>query len=334
MAHYLDDFIFLGPPTSPKCGQNMKLALQTCQELGVPVAAHKCEGPSAILTFLGIELDSMRLEIRLPSGKLDKLRILIASWRTRKSCKRKELESLVGHLCHACKVVRPGRRFLRGFFQLLSNCHRRYYCIRLNCSFRADLEWWHVFLLRWNGASMLYTIQASNPHEHVWSDASGSWGAAAFYEKQWFQIKWSEFPEFQDVSIAAKELLPILVAAAIWGSRWQKKTICFHCDNAAVVAVIKGGYCKDRYMAHMLRCLFFLEAKFQFSCVSVHVPGVLNTIADALSRNNMVTFSALAPQAHPQPVLVPHAVINGLISQRPWTSLHWMNWFASICALP
>ena len=105
------------------------------------------------------------MEIRLPTSKIDNLRLIISAWRGKKSCRRRELESLVGHLCHACKVVRPGRRFLRGLFQLLSKSHRRYFCIRLNCSFRADLEWWHTFLVGWNGASMLYPVQAQNARD-------------------------------------------------------------------------------------------------------------------------------------------------------------------------
>ena len=71
--HYLDDFIFLGPPASCKCGWNMRRALDVCQELGMPVTSHKCEGPTPLITFLGIELDSTTMEIRLPTLKIDKL---------------------------------------------------------------------------------------------------------------------------------------------------------------------------------------------------------------------------------------------------------------------
>ena len=55
------------------------------------------------------------MQLRLPPEKLKKLReLLVARWRTRKSCTKKELQSLVGHLNHAGKVIRPGRRFQRG----------------------------------------------------------------------------------------------------------------------------------------------------------------------------------------------------------------------------
>ena len=50
--HYLDDFLFLGTPSSQECSSNLRTALQVCDHLGVPVATHKTEGPSTRLTFL------------------------------------------------------------------------------------------------------------------------------------------------------------------------------------------------------------------------------------------------------------------------------------------
>lgn len=45
-----------------------------CQGLSVPVATNKVEGPASILTFLDIEIDTVRGEPRLPPDKLDCLR--------------------------------------------------------------------------------------------------------------------------------------------------------------------------------------------------------------------------------------------------------------------
>lgn len=73
---------------------------------------------------------------------------------------------------------------------------------------------------QWNGVSLLLEGDIANPQLHVVCDASGSWGAAVFWEKEWFQIPWSKYPEFQEAPISAKELLPIMAAAASWGSRW------------------------------------------------------------------------------------------------------------------
>lgn len=126
IAHYLDDYIVVGAPLSGECERSLQILLDLCAELGIPVAVQKGQDPTTCLIFLGIEFDTMRMEIRLPQEKLERLQALIASWRGRKSCQRVELESLVGHLHHACKVVQPGRRFLRGILSLLSRTHGRH----------------------------------------------------------------------------------------------------------------------------------------------------------------------------------------------------------------
>lgn len=38
----------------------------TCNDSGAPVEEEKCEGPATTLPFLGMELDTVKLEIRLP----------------------------------------------------------------------------------------------------------------------------------------------------------------------------------------------------------------------------------------------------------------------------
>ena len=166
----------------------------------------------------------------------------------------------MGHLSHACKVVKPGRRFLRGLIVRLAGAKRRHFHIRLNTEFRADVEWWHIFLASWNGTSLLRQDRLQSPEFSIWSDASGSWGCAAVWDSQWFQVAWQNCEEFSEASIAAKEMLPILVAAAVWGRQWVGSTVLCNSDNEAVMAVLQSGSAKDKKLAHMLRCLFFLEA--------------------------------------------------------------------------
>ena len=81
--------------------------------LGVPLAEEKSVGLSTAITFLGIELDSVKFEARFPQGKLSKakqsVKLLIS---IRSAMKRKHL-SLFGYLHHCCKVIVPARPFLR-----------------------------------------------------------------------------------------------------------------------------------------------------------------------------------------------------------------------------
>ena len=61
--HYLDDFIVLGSPGMAECGASPSILQRVCQELGVPLALEKQDGPAAVLTFLGIEIDTIRQEL-------------------------------------------------------------------------------------------------------------------------------------------------------------------------------------------------------------------------------------------------------------------------------
>lgn len=47
------------------------------QKLGVPLSPDKIEGPATTLIFLGIVLDSVRLQVSLPQEKLARLRIML-----------------------------------------------------------------------------------------------------------------------------------------------------------------------------------------------------------------------------------------------------------------
>ena len=110
--HYLDDFFFCGPPATRDCAAALEVAIPTCLELGLPVAPEKVEGPSSTLTFLGIEIDSVAREIRLPRSKLLRLQETLATWAGKKNATKHQLQCLIGQLNHAASVVQPGRTFL------------------------------------------------------------------------------------------------------------------------------------------------------------------------------------------------------------------------------
>ena len=63
-------------PLSGGCGLSATLPgrlPEVCAWLGIPLAWEKLEGPACVLGFLGVELDTNRMELRLPREKLDRL---------------------------------------------------------------------------------------------------------------------------------------------------------------------------------------------------------------------------------------------------------------------
>jgi hypothetical protein len=70
LLHYLDDFLTMGQRGTTVCQSNLHLLVQTCHILGIPLAIEKVGGPATLLEFLGILLDTERMEARLPQEKI------------------------------------------------------------------------------------------------------------------------------------------------------------------------------------------------------------------------------------------------------------------------
>ncbi len=103
-----------------------------------------------------------------------------------------------------------------------------------------------------------------------------------------------------------------------------------HSDNEAVVAVINSGYSKNTQLMHLIRCLFFVLAAWDISLYSCHIPGVLNTVAGAISRDNIPLLFSKVPDADPHPILIPAELVELLITSQPdWTLPSWGHLFES-----
>jgi hypothetical protein len=143
----------------------------------------------------------------------------------------------------------------------------------------------HRCLSTWNGIS--FWLCPGTPVVHnleVVSDASGAIGYGAFYNQEWFNGRWHDIQSTQ--SIAYKELFPVILAAHLWGHYWSQQHVLFRSDNEAVVAILNKRTSKVTDLMRLLRSLLHAAAHFSFLFSSEHIPGVHNSIADALSRFN------------------------------------------------
>ena len=153
------------PPQSIECADVVAILNDVCTTLGVPFMEHKRSGPVTCLTFLGIEINTTASRLRLTAEKLHCLQAHLINWGNKRACTRRELESLIGHVNHACKVVRLGRAFLR---QMLDLLHRvpmhplKPHPVHLNRKFRSDLDWWRIFAAAWNSVLSSASPQSGN----------------------------------------------------------------------------------------------------------------------------------------------------------------------------
>jgi hypothetical protein len=164
---------------------------------------------------------------------------------------------------------------------------------------------WKLFLEQWNGISFFYDIERTPANSmQLYTDASSTLGFGGFFNGHWFCDRWpDDLPSEQDkdISMALRELYPIVVAAILWGHNWSTKRILFYCDNLATVNIIKKGRSKVLSIMKLMRQLTWCSARYNFGIYSEFLPGKTNKIADALSRFQMNKFRSLAPQADRQP---------------------------------
>ena len=112
VIHILDDFFFATPPPPPpqsKCMTALCQILLLFRDLNIPIAPGKLFPACTSLEFIGILLVSKKMEDRFPVDKLTRIQEALVQWTNRKSATLQELQSLIGTLQFACKVIAPGR---------------------------------------------------------------------------------------------------------------------------------------------------------------------------------------------------------------------------------
>ncbi len=250
----------------------------------------------------------------LPHDKLNQARTLLKNWRKRSSCQLRELQSLIGVLQFACRVIAPGRTFLRRMIALTCGVKQPYHFVRLTSGFYKDLAVWVVFLKHWNGISLfLESEQLPSPSLQLYTDAAGSIGFGGYLAGRWFQGHWlpkQNINKKSGISIVWQELYPIYLACRLWGAQWTTKRIVFFCDNESVVHILNQKTSKSQKIMDLLRPIVLCTLENNFTFTAKHVRGLDNSIADSLSRFQMGRFKQLAPLASPLPCVIPASMIQ------------------------
>lgn len=311
MLHILDDFLFLGPPDSSICKLALHQFMSMCDVLGVPIKGEKTEGPSTTLIFLGIELDTVNMEARLPEEKIVKIQNALHSAKRRKKMTLRELQSLIGLLNFACCVVVPGRAFLRRLIALTRGVSKPHFRIRMNSQARLDLNAWCEFIDNFNGKSMFINDDWQNSHKlNLYTDAAGKFGYGAVFGTKWFYGTWEDLSLQQDYNITFKELFPIVIAVETWGQALANQSILFHSDNIAVVEIINKISSKDTSVMCLVRRLVLACLRHNILFQAEHIPGKINTLPDLLSRLQVQKFLGLAPYMDRFPTTVPKQYLH------------------------
>ena len=303
IVNYSDDFFAVLAKDFDLAKIQLDTIKQAFHDLDIPLALDKIEGPSTLLIYLGIIINSLRMTIEVPDEKLSEATANLKKWYCQRTCTKRQLKSLIGKLGHICKVVRPGRMFLRRLIDLSTSVKRMHHHITLNTDARADITWWMEFLPQWTAISMIpQTLATRSTDLRLFSDASDI-GFGATYGKAWIRGSWNQ--PVEEISINYRELYAIVAAAFTWGHQWKGKRIIFVTDNKPITKIWDKGTSPSPHIMSLIRPLYLFAACTGFSISFKHIFGIHNSAADALSRFQMDRFQAAMPHADTFPTAIP-----------------------------
>jgi hypothetical protein len=276
LKRYLDDFLAIFPP-----GHNTAITSEQfaslCKQVGFTEASEKREDGTCV-EYLGLILDTVKMEARLPEDKKARALSGISYILTQEYVTLKQLEQLLGLLEFCISVFPLGRPFLRHVWNLFLRAKSDKQ--RLTIAARRDLEWWKEFLPIWSGSTI---IQVSRRRIHISTDASGKKGIGG----AWFEgmhLFSTRMPRrHRTKHINWKELFAILYAFAEWSEQWSNARAIIFCDNTAIVGGINKRTIRGAAI-DPLQTLFLLAARGNIEVSAVWVPSEANALADALSR--------------------------------------------------
>ena len=234
------------------------------------------------------------------------LLIIISAWDNKAKCSKRELLSLIGHLSFAAKVVKPGRLFLRRLIEASTTVHALHHRIHLSTGMREDIRWWGTFLPTWNGVSYMQQPPVSSYDIHLYTDASAL-GVGGVFGERWFSWPLDHFRsaawfphQLEPFNINFWELLALVVAFFTWQHHFRDTQVVIHTDNLPMVHVWSRGS-RDPQVMRLVRALFLRAAHSNTNILLAHTPGHSNTLADALSRLQVLRFHQLHPDARQDP---------------------------------
>jgi hypothetical protein len=303
LLHYLDDFFNVIAGHLPDAWeQAQRFGSQfdnLCLELGFEVC-HKKSKTSTTMDVLGLDIDTIPMEARLPPDNCLNALNLVSSFLKCKPLCQTKLHSILSSLSVAAKVIRLGQPFLRRLYYALSTkCH----LVLVTNEMCADLHFWCKFLPQWLGVTIIRPCRES---AFTWTDAAGTRGLGGY-------LLWNRddpLSEFLHHMPSARAYLDITGASTSTLKKCcrlfelsssgapflEGRHLFLAIDNTAVIGGIAKQWIEGPAMAP-LRSLLLLAARWDIELHPYWIPTADNILADsALSHFEWHKIANWAPQ--------------------------------------
>ena len=250
------------------------------RDIGMTEASDKSSPPSHTMIFLGLEVNTLDMTIRIPEEKFKEIQQELRKWKVGILVSRKDVQRLTGLLNFAAGCIKPGRIYFSRILNFLREMKPQEW---VNSELFQDIKWWQNCAAKFNGISLIMNPKWENPDSTFSSDSSLV-GCGAWFDGWFFHHKFTEKQKQLFTDINLLECVTVLAAVRLWGECFGRLNVVIKCDNENSVWSINSGISRNRTMQAILRNLHWECAKYSISIKAVHLRSHENRISDCLSR--------------------------------------------------
>ena len=100
------------------------------------------------MTWIGLELGTQKMVVRVPAEKLTDISGMLNDWRGRKFATRHQLQQILGKLLYVAHVCKPARLFVSRMLEPYETLRAAPLTgtITLEAEFKRDISWFLRFL--------------------------------------------------------------------------------------------------------------------------------------------------------------------------------------------
>ena len=255
---YLDDFLVI-EPTKEECTRTLNVLMDLVRKLGFSIAWDKVEGPTTQLTFLGIELDTEDMHMRLPKDKVCEFSLNLDDFISRSRVSLRQCQELAGKINWVTQVCRVGRPYLRRLFEASKVLKAHHHKMLITAELKEDLLWWKALLHNFNGVRL---IQPYGPTNFAYVQSSPL-GAGMVCNGEWYYVHWqADLPWMHNKGWIDKEVVAILVCLLNWAHKWNNSTAILCSKSRAAVNNFLQGRVQHRPIRTMIGLALLWSALF------------------------------------------------------------------------
>lgn len=332
---YLDDFICVANDKA-SCHQAFNCLLTLLRRLGLRINWTKVVDPCQCISYLGIEIDSVKGTLRLDQTKAQSLHALLLDTMKKTRLTKRQLQSIAGKLNWACNVHPWGRPFMASFFQAIAMLSKPDHKFKISEVMRMDMHWWACCL-------------ANDIHvRHIWDQRPGvvittdscsvGAGGFCFNDGDFCYINWLlDKPWLSNAHINLKELATVMICLERWAAAHPGHHFYVYSDSFMTTCAINKHYSPNSLASKILRFIAQLVMKYNISISAFFIKGTSNDIADAISRlhspGQALRLSSIlrhtlshGDYVYYLPYHMSNLAFNFLLPslQKMWD--HWTNW--------